>query len=97
LLRFLTSVRAVTTRKDDDSNAAAAAADDDDDETTATPNKTPLSSTAKQEAKAMQALSGDSAAEHAADDSKVDKAKVNQALQELAKKNAEERQRRLVE
>jgi hypothetical protein len=86
----------MTTRKDEDSTSAAAADDDDDDEqTTATP-KTPLTATAKQEAKAMQALAG-GAVDRATDESKVDKAKIHKALQELAKKNAEDRQRRLAE
>lgn len=87
----------MTSRKDDPPVAKDDDDDNDDDntETAATP-KAPLSATAKQEAKAMQALSaGDHA--FAADETKFNKDKVKLALIELAKKNAETRQHRLTE
>lgn len=79
------------TRKNDD-----VAVDDDDDETgsTAAP-KAPLSAEAKAAARAMQHVGAHD--KSVVDDSKVDKAKVNAALQELSRKNAEARQRRLLE
>lgn len=69
--------------------------DDDDDTATAAAVKTPLTAEAKAAARAMQNVAQDHKA--TVDDSKVDKTKVNAALVELARKNAEARQRRLLE
>lgn len=69
--------------------------DDDDDTPTAAAAKAPLTAEAKAAVRAMQNVAQDHKA--TVDDSKVDKKKVSEALIELARKNADARQRRLLE
>lgn len=68
---------------------------DDDDDDTPTAAAKPLTAEDKAAVRAMQNVAQDHKA--TVDDSKVDKKKVSDALVELARKNAEARQRRLLE